>query len=91
MSIAGIVPGWLIGYLTREDDATCEYRMLAVVSLVAVNGAIEPIVMTPDGRTIRASEVGLERAFAAGPDEDVQKVAQAHAAGRSRSVRSVAA
>lgn len=90
MSIAGIVPGWLIGYLTREDDETCEYRTLSVVSLVAFNGAIEPIVMTPDGRTVRDSEVGLERAFAVGPDDDVEKVAQAHAAGRGRTARAAA-
>lgn len=91
MSIAGIVPGWLIGYLVREDTTTCEYRLLPVVSLVGdPDGEIEPVVMLPDGKTARASSVG-DRAFAAGPDEDANKIAMAHAARRGRTVKRVAA
>lgn len=87
VSIAGIVPGWLIGYLVREDDTTCEYRLLPVVSLVGdvESGEIEPVVMLPDGKTVRASDV-TGRAFAAGPNEDAGKIAAAHAAGRGRVV-----
>ena len=91
MSFAGIVPGWLIGYLVREDQHVCEYRTLAVISLVGdPAGNVEPIVMLPDGQTLRASEVG-ERAFAAGPDDDVRKIAAAHAASRRRALKSIAA
>lgn len=90
MSFAGIVPGWLIGFLIREDEHACEYRMLAVVSLVGdAAGNIEPVVMLPDGRTARAGDVGV-RAFAAGPDEDVRKIAAAHAATRGRVFRAAA-
>lgn len=90
VNIAGIVPGWLIGYLVAEDDTSCDYRILSVVSLIAGGDGIEPVVMSPDGRTLRASEVGVA-AFAAGPGDDVQKIAEAHAAGRGRVVRSAAA
>lgn len=91
MSIAGVVPGYLIGYLVREDDTTCEYRLLPVVSLVGdPDGEIEPVVMLPDGRTARASAVG-ERAFSAGPNEDITKIANAHAKTRGRRARRVAA
>jgi len=91
VSIAGVVPGWLIGYLVREDDATCEYRLLPVVSLVGeADGDIEPVVMLPDGRTARASDAG-ERVFAAGPDEDAFKIANAHASQRGRRARRILA
>lgn len=90
MSVGSIAPGWLIGFVTRDDGVTCEYRTLDVITIVVADGAIEPIVMTPDGRTIRADEVGLERAFAVGPGEDVRKVAQAHAAKRGRTIRAAA-
>jgi hypothetical protein len=91
VSIAGVVPGWLIGYLVREDATTCEYRLLPVVSLIGdPDGEIEPVVMLPDGKAVRASSAGA-RAFAAGPTEDATKIAAAHAAGRGRRVRGVAA
>lgn len=93
MSIAGIVPGWLIGYLVREDEDTCEYRLLPVVSLIAgTSGSeadIEPVVMLPDGQTVRASDVG-PRAFSAGPRDDAEKIAAAHAAERGRRVGAIA-
>jgi hypothetical protein len=91
MSISGIVPGWLIGYLFAEDDTVCEYRVLPVVSLIADDdGTIETVVMVPDGQTLRASDLP-GRAFAAGPNEDVSKIAAAHAAQRGRAVRGAAA
>lgn len=92
MNLAGVVPGWLIGFLVREDDGTCEYRMLPVISLIgdATTGDVEPVVMLPDGRAARAADVG-ERAFAAGPHEDVRKIAAAHAATRGCVPRSAAA
>lgn len=91
MTIGGVVPGWQIGYLAREDATGCEYRMLDVISLITTEGGIEPVVMSPDGQALRASAVGLELAFAVGPDEDANKAAQAHAARRGRVVRSAAA
>ena len=79
MSIAGIVPGWLIGYLVEDDGETCSYRTLHVVSVVVGDdGSIDPIIMTPDGQTLRADDIP-GRAFAAGPTEDVRKIALAHA------------
>jgi hypothetical protein len=89
-SIAGITPGWLIGYLTQETETECEYRLLPVVSLIADGeGSIEPVVMLPDGRTARASSVA-PTAFAVGPQDDGNKIAAAHAAGRGRTVRAAA-
>jgi hypothetical protein len=91
-NIAGIAPGWLIGYLVHEDDAGCEYRLLPVISLAGDPGggpAIDPIVMLPDGQTARASSVA-ETAFSVGPTDDAQKIAAAHAATRGRSLRSAA-
>ncbi len=84
MSIAPITPGWLIGYLVSEDDDTCHYRLLPVVSLAqGTDNSIEPIVATPDGKMVRADALP-GRAFSVGPGEDANKIAAAHAASRGR-------
>lgn len=80
-----MAPGWLIGYLVKDDGDTCSYRTLHVVSLAAKpDGSIDPIVMTPEGATVRADDIP-GRAFAVGPSEDVRKVALAHARSMQRS------
>lgn len=86
MSIAGMAPGWLIGYLVEDNGETYTYRTLPVVSLAArTDGEIDAIVMEPGGKPMRADDIP-GRAFAVGPHEDVRKVALAHAvtAGRSK-------
>ena len=85
-----IVPGWKVGYLVRETAEACDYRVLPVVSITAVPGGLEPVVMTPGGHTVRASEVG-DIVFAVGPDESTEKIAQAHAALRGRTEIGLAA
>ncbi len=91
MSIAGMTPGWLIGYLVNDDGETRSYRTLNVVSLAARDdGTIDPLVMTPDGRTLRADDIP-GRAFAVGPTEDVNKVALAHATAAGRTLARAAA
>lgn len=85
MSIAGMAPGWLIGYLVDDDGETCTYRTLPVVSLAAsVDGEeLDAVVMEPGGKPMRADDIP-GRAFAVGPTEDVRKVALAHAATNGR-------
>ena len=85
-----IAPGWKVGYLVRETNEACDYRVLPVVSIAEVPNGLEPVVMTPDGRTVRASEVGAT-VFAVGPDESAEKIAQAHAASRGRTEIGLAA
>jgi hypothetical protein len=86
MHLVSVVPGWVIGYLVVETDEVCEYRTLSVIGLIGCDdGGVEPVVVLPDGRTVRASDVGPS-AFAVATGEDVNKVAQAHAASRGRRV-----
>lgn len=81
-----MAPGWLIGYLVKDDGEMCTYRMLPIVSLTAKNGSdeIDAVVMTPTGTPMRADDIP-GRAFAAGPDDDVRKIALAHAVTLGRS------
>lgn len=91
MNIASILPGWLIGFVVGEDDVTCEYRILPVISIIAnPDGSLDAIVMSPDGKPARAQDIG-ELAFAAGPGDDLHKIATAHATTRGRTARSLAA
>lgn len=85
MSTIALVPGWKVGYLVGETDEVCDYRILPVIAIAEVPGGLEPVVMTPNGKIARASEIG-ETVFSVGPDESTEKVAQAHAAQRGRSV-----
>lgn len=85
-----LVPGWKVGYLVSENDEFCDYRILPVIAIAEVPGGLEPVVMTPSGKLVRASEIG-ETAFSVGPDESSDKIAQAHAAARGRTVQSVRA
>lgn len=90
MSIASILPGWLIAYLVGDDGVACEYRALPVVSLAADGvGGVEPVVMTPDGRTFLASALP-GRAFAVEPGDSFERLAAAHAATAGRVVRAAA-
>lgn len=85
MSLAGMTPGWLIGYLVSDDGETCTYRTLQVISLAAREGGdeIDAIVMEPGGKPMRADDIP-GRAFAVGPTEDVRKIALAHASTMGR-------
>lgn len=76
-----IVPGWKVGYLVSDYAETSEYRVLPVVAIAETADGLEPVVMAPDGKIARASELG-ETAFSVGPDECVERIAQAHAARR---------
>lgn len=89
VSIATILPGWLIGYLVTDDGVVCEYRALPVVSIAAVGDSVEPVVMTPDGKTLLASTIP-GRAFAVGPEDSFERLAAAHASSVGRVARASA-
>lgn len=88
MSIAGMAPGWLIGYLTADDGEWYTYKLLPVVSLAARAGSeeLDAIVMEPGGKPMRADDIP-GRVFAVGPTEDVRKVALIHAKNDGRKAR----
>ena len=90
VSTIALVPGWKVGYLVSENDEFCDYRILPVIAIAEVPGGLEPVVMAPNGKLARASEIG-ETVFSVGPDESAEKVAQAHAAARGRTVQSLRA
>ena len=86
VSTIAIVPGWKVGYLVGETAEACDYRILPVVAIAQVGDALEPVVMAPNGKIARASALG-ETVFSVGPDESAEKIAQAHAAARGRTVQ----
>jgi len=90
VSTIALVPGWKVGYLVAEDAESCDYRILPVIAIAEGLGNLEPVVMTPNGKLARASEIG-ETAFSVGPDECAEKITQAHAAARGRRVRTLRA
>lgn len=87
MTIAPIAAGYFIAYLKADDGQDVDYYRLRVVTVVATSdGGIEPIVMTPDGKTLRADELP-GRAFSVAPGECFKKLAAVHAAQLGRNLR----
>lgn len=86
VSTIALVPGWKVGYLVGEDAESCDYRILPVIAIAEVADGLEPVVMAPNGKIAHASQVGAV-VFSVGPDESAEKIAQAHAAARGRTVQ----